>query len=342
MSDLIKVNECDVEDAYANADQKAIFRKMLTQEKLKRDPKTGKLLRPWNFEVVNGFFKQSDPSTDDSTFDLLEENFGLALDSWSSLKKKLKSLNDGKQPNESYKLIICARHGQGYHNRAVEIFGIEEWNRYWSHQTGTTLENGQVLEWGPDPLLTELGERQADELHQAWLSQIEDGAPIPTKFFTSPFTRSSMTLVRTWRDITIFENGDIKKPSFSSRAHPIVSENLRETIGSHLCDKRSSKKVISERFSKFGFEFESNFAEEDIYYRDDWRETLSEQSLRADMFLQDVFENHPDDIYISSTSHAGEIRAIITALGHREFAIPTAGTIPFVVKGTRVSNSPPS
>ncbi|KAG7692716.1 hypothetical protein KL951_004963 [Ogataea haglerorum] len=337
MSDLIKVTQCDVEDAHANADQEVIYTKLISEARYQRDPQTGKTLRPWRFEVVQGMFKQSDESTDELSFDLLKENFGLAVSSWTALKVKLHQLNLDKKPNESYKLLICARHGQGYHNEAVSIFGIEEWNNHWSHRTGTTLPDGREIVWGPDPMLTPLGERQADELNKAWKRQIEHGAPIPTRYFSSPFSRSCMTLVRTWKDISICEENEDPTQLLSSKRHlPIVTENLRETIGSHLCDKRSPKRIIAQRFSKFGFTFEKGFQEEDIYYRDDWRESLSEQSLRADAFLQDVFENYPDDVYISSTSHAGEIRAIITALGHRKFAIPTAGTIPIVVKGARI------
>ncbi|ODV84534.1 hypothetical protein CANARDRAFT_29071 [[Candida] arabinofermentans NRRL YB-2248] len=334
---LIKLTNHDVKDSLEHPEQDAVYKSLIAEKQLEIDPKTGEYYRPWRFEVQDGFFKQSDINTDDLHFDFIDESFGLKLNSWDELIEKLKDLNSNCSENECYKLLFCARHGQGYHNLAVEILGSEAWDAHWSKIEGTTLDNGEKIVWGPDPFLTKLGEDQAKELNKAWIKQIENGCPVPTRFFSSPFTRSMTTLIGTWNGIVIQEDGaDPKTLLKPPRQQVIIKEDLRETIGEHLCDKRSSKKIIEERASKYGFIFEDGFEDEDVLYKDDWRESVSEHSLRANSFLQDLFEGFPNDIFVNCTSHSGTIRALITALSHRKFAIPTAGTIPIVIKGTRV------
>ena len=53
-----------------------------------------------------------------------------------------------------YKLLILARHGQGYHNAAILRYGMEEWDAYWSLLSGD--EHGEWL----DSRLTPLGKDQ--------------------------------------------------------------------------------------------------------------------------------------------------------------------------------------
>lgn len=133
--------------------------------------------------------------------------------------------------------------------------------------------------------------------------------------------RSSYTLRYTWDGINL-------------PMKPIVVENVRETIGLHPCHQRSTKQVISERFPEF--QFEPDFAENDEIFEKytPEREKLHQQFMRVNLFLERVFENDNDSI-ISVTSHAGTIRAFITAVGHRKFTIPTGGMIPIVVKATK-------
>jgi len=44
-----------------------------------------------------------------------------------------------------------------------------------------------------------------------------------------------------------------------------------------------------------------------------------------------------DKQFLSITAHSGTIAAILGAVGHRRFALPTGGVIPVAVKGERVS-----
>lgn len=285
---------------------------------------------PWDFEVVPGFFVQSDPATNDLDFRYTETNLG-RLKSWDQIQNDLASLNKNANDNESYKLIICARHGQGYHNLIVEKYSIEEWNTKWN-RLGT---DGEVV-YGPDAMLTELGLNQGKENNLVWTQEVkEHGAPIPSKFYVSPLQRSLWTAVLTWKGL---------RPS---HIKPVVTENLRETIGQHLCNKRSTKTVIDERFGQYDFVFEDGFEEEDVLHYPG-RETVVEQTVRTNRFCQALFEEDWDKetgkvnrelavkhSFVSTTSHAGTIRSLVTVFGHRRFTISTGGMVPIVVKATR-------
>lgn len=280
----------------------------------------------WNFEVVPGFFKQTDEDTDDLTFNYATSNMG-RLKSWEEIISELKSLNDDCGENEVYKLVFFARHGQGYHNLCVAKYGLEEWDAKWHSMT----TDGEIT-WAPDPKLTPLGEDQAKENHELWKKEILLGAPIPSKFYVSPMQRSMNTSYITWKGI---RPDDIVCK---------VKESLRETVGINLCDKRSPKSTIDERFSKFGFDA-GEISEDDQMYGI-VNESLSDHSVRVNGFLQGLFEEDCVDgkiskdsakknTFISTTSHAGTIRSFITVLHHRHFTISTGGMIPIVIKGTR-------
>lgn len=291
----------------------------LLAEKKKEKSAEGKYLRPWDFEVVPGLFQQSEPATDELKFDYIKEDFGV-VGTWKLLIEKVESLNKQAARNVDYKVLFLARHGQGWHNFAIIKYGQEAWDNHWSHLNG----DGEIT-WGPDPLLTPLGNQQAKDNSQAWSKQLANGAPRPTAFYSSPFTRSCETLVGTWKDVHQY--------------HALIKEDVRETIGVHTCDKRSPKSVIKKRFKHLGFSFEPGFAEEDVYFQDDYREKVYEQSLRMNNFLNYLFEQDLDSehkhAYVSVTSHSGTIRSFIMALDHRKFAIGTGGMIPIVVKATR-------
>lgn len=288
---------------------------------------------PWQFEVVPGFFTQSDEKTDDLNFRYTESNLG-RLKSWKEIEDEIVKLNENAGENEIYKLVICARHGQGYHNLVVEKFGIDAWNEKWN-----VRGNAEDIQYGPDAMLTDLGINQGKENHEVWADEVNNhGAPIPSKFYVSPLQRSLWTSVFTW---------DGLRPD---HIKPKVIENLRETIGQNLCDQRSSKTVILERFGKYGFVTEDGFAEEDELHTPR-RETPLEQAVRVNKYCQSLFEEDWDtekqvvnkklanrDWFISTTTHAGTIRSFITVFGHRRFTISTGGMVPIVVKATRLAN----
>lgn len=334
---LIQPNRNDKIDSIIPADELSLYK-----SKLKKLQENG--TNCWNFSIVEGFFKQSLRHTDDSTYNSVDDHFGLNKESWNALVSELNELNNNVEDSskERYKLVFCARHGQGYHNKAIEIWGTESWDDHYSHLEGAiNPETGKFMEWAPDPFLTNLGESQAKLMNESFKNEILNfNCPIPTKLFSSPFTRSAQTLYITMNNICTLNDEDINDTRNNliskERLNPLIIENLRETIGEHLCDKRSDKYTIEKRLKGYGFEFEPNFSSEDVYYKDDWREPISDQAIRANSFLQHVFEDkYLDDKVVYCSSHSGEIKALIVATGHRQYIVPTAGMIPMLIKATK-------
>ncbi|KAG7662815.1 uncharacterized protein J8A68_003669 [[Candida] subhashii] len=267
----------------------------------------------WEFESIPGFFKQTSLDTKDMEFRYTQESFGILQD-WQQIIQSLNHLNNTSEDHIQYKLFFLARHGQGWHNLVTKRYSKQEWFSKWRF-LGTDGE----LTWGPDADLTEVGINQAKENHLAWCKELNNGAPYPTKFYVSPLQRSIKTHNITWPN-----------------TEPIIFENVRETLGLHLCHKRSTKTEIATKFPNV--RFMDGFPEEDELFEKEFaekRECLHEQFVRMNRVLQHIFDNDEDHDAISITSHAGTIRAFITVLGHRKFTIPTGGMIPIVVKGTK-------
>lgn len=272
----------------------------------------------WTFRAVPGFFAQDDPNTNDVSFSYISD-FG-RLKPWDQIVAELTQLNEQAPDNVAYKLVFCARHGQGFHNVVVEKYGLEAWHEKWH-----LLETDGEIVWAPDPQLTPRGEAQAKENHDLWQLQLKEGAPVPQKFFVSPLQRLCQTFAITWDGLL-----DPKTPV-------VVDELLRETIGINLCDKRSLKSTIHQRFPQFIID--EDVTEEDKAYTDHYRENLCEQSVRLNQFLQKLFDEDVDKSdrlasqVVLTTSHAMTIRSLITVTHHREFVISTGGMIPILIKG---------
>lgn len=328
MTLLLIPTENDKVDAHGDPKGEAEYRE-LYESTLKPQKEAGKWVFPWEFEVVPGFFRQSDPNTDDLDFNYAVQDFGRVMD-WGEMMLRLAYLNQEAPQNVCYKLIFYARHGQGFHNMCVEKYGLAEWNRYWHAQS----TDGELV-YAPDPQLSPLGLAQAQENNVAWKDQVSKGAPIPDEFYVLPLQRSCNTLLKTWHDI---------KPA----TKPVtICELLRETTGRNLCDRRSTKSVILERFGQYNFVADDDVTENDEAFREDYRETMAEHCTRLNKFLQKLFNKTlgsdgtvdrsiaEKSKVVLTTSHAGTIRTLIVVLGHRHFTISTGGMIPIVVKATK-------
>ncbi|KAI5954853.1 PMU2 [Candida theae] len=304
---LLIPNSNDYHDAHGDLDQDRLYHSVIA-ERYSSNPDQ----RYWRFSAQQSFFKQSNPDTNDLEFRYTEQDFGIEKP-WGSIVDALNELNASAPSNVQYKLIFFARHGQGWANVAGRKYSKEEWYSKWRF-LGT---DGEIT-WGPDADLTELGVKQAHENHNAWASQLQKGAPYPKSFYVSPLQRSIKTHNITWPN-----------------TKPLVVEHLRETVGLHLCHKRSPRSQLQSKFPNLVFS--EDFEEEDKLfesYVNPRREQLHEQFARIHDVLQDIFDNDDNDI-ISITSHAGTIRAFITVIGHRKFTIPTGGMIPIVIKGVK-------
>ncbi|PGH14940.1 hypothetical protein AJ80_05703 [Polytolypa hystricis UAMH7299] len=316
------------------------------------------------FSAVTGYFLQDDPATDPDTFDYSSTNFGLINQTydtddkfdphhkktqWERFGYKLRSLNRAAGTNTRFALLYLGRHGEGYHNVAESYYGTEAWDCYWS-----LLDGNETSTWA-DARLTDAGKAQAELARDTWIAQIKNKVPLPEIYYTSPLDRCLSTAQITFDDLDLPTGKDFK---------PIVKELLRETLGIHTCDRRSSASYIRSAYPDYVIPH--SFAEEDPLWDAKLRESNSARSARLRKFLVDIFtpNNNKDpsphhdqdeededthsansrvnkDTYISLTAHSGAITSILEIVGHRKFAVSTGGVIPVLVRVERKPGAPP-
>jgi len=277
-----------------------------------------------SFSVVPGFFVQDDPKTIPHEVGALPLRFGLLDDSprrWDNFRTKVDQLNQ-ESGTAVYKVFILGRHGQGYHNVGEEKYGTKAWDDYWSK-----LNGDDELTWGPDPLLTPLGQAQAGEASYAWNIELKHGIPFPEKFLSSPLKRALDTLKTTFieeRDVVVEDEGR------RGNVKVLILENCREEYGEHTCDLRSSLSSLKAIYPPPTFQFEPGFAEEDPLWEKDVREGEVHIVQRALIVLEKAFEG--PETYISLTAHGGFINGFLHAIGRPSYALPTGGVLPVVVR----------
>ncbi|KAL2006899.1 hypothetical protein VTN00DRAFT_9567 [Thermoascus crustaceus] len=291
------------------------------------------------YSTVTGYFLQDDPATDPSTFDYVSTNFGLINQTydtdaqfdpdgqktqWERFEHKVRTMNGMSGDSVECKVLFLGRHGQGYHNVAEEFYGTEMWDCYWSLQDGN-----ETTTW-VDARLTDKGVVQAEVAHGAWEKQIESKIPFPESYYVSPLNRCLATASITFKGLSIPHTDPFR---------PTIKELLRETIGIHTCDRRSSKSAIQEEYPLYTFE--DNFAETDPLWSADWRESNSQRDARLRKLLDDIFTSD-QNTFISLTAHSGAITSILEVVGHRPFSLATGGVIPVLVRAERVAGAPPA
>ncbi|KAL0567180.1 putative phosphoglycerate mutase pmu1 [Marasmius crinis-equi] len=277
-----------------------------------------------NYTFVPGFFIQDNSSTADANesnnelFDAqVPPRFGLIDSSdnrWAALQDQIRKLNRDSPSNERHKLVIFARHGQGFHNVAETKYGTQAWDDYWSKLDG----DGEIV-WGPDAELTPTGEDQARAVNVAWKDELEFDIPLPKKRYSSPMTRALSTYNLTFEGIQLPDH-----------TKPLVLENAREVYGVHTCDMRRSRTYIRTTFPRF--DIEKGFTEEDELWTPDVRESDAHVAGRAKSVLDVIFENQDDDSIVSVTAHSGIINGFLTSVGRPSFSLQTGGVLPMVVK----------
>lgn len=285
-----------------------------------------------HYDTVPGYFAQDDPNTDAATFDYAKHNFGLIdrdypdedpahkhLKQWQRFEKHMLHLaNVTADEGTKYKVIYLGRHGEGFHNVGEAKYGTEAWDDYWSKLDG----DGELF-WD-DAHLTEKGKGQALMNNAFFKSQFADKKmPAPEAYFTSPLYRCLQTANLTYSGLDVPEDRPFR---------PMVKELMREVMGEHTCDRRSSRSVIEAAVPQW--RIEHGFTEKDELWQADHRETWAEHDARTRKLLDDVFA-HDTHLFVSFTSHSGAIASLLRVLGHVQYKVPTGGMMPLVIKATR-------
>lgn len=190
---------------------------------------------------------------------------------------------------------------------------------YWARQEGDDQAH-----WA-DAHLTDIGKQQALEVHAFWKQGLAEARiPAPESYYTSPFYRCLQTAQITFSGLDL----PADRPFV-----PTVKELLRETNGIHTCDRRSPTTVITKDFPEY--KLEPGLPATDVSWVPDVREKPAEHVLREHVLLEQVFAED-DNKFISMTAHSGTIAALLAAVGHRPFALPTGGVIPVCVRSEKL------
>ncbi|GKZ18155.1 hypothetical protein AbraIFM66951_000328 [Aspergillus brasiliensis] len=297
-----------------------------------------------NYTTVTGYFLQDEESTDASTFDYTTTNFGLInrtypsdskhkhkdLTQWERFYNQVIALNHDSPSNVAYKVLFLGRHGEGYHNAAEDYYGTPAWNCYWS-----LLDGNGTTTWR-DADLTPTGIHQAEIAHTFWQTQIQtQHIHTPDSYFVSPLTRALRTANITFTGLSY--------PAHSASFTPLIKEFFRESISIHTCDNRRNASYIHDLFPTWPFE--SGFAEYDELWNGVTGETNAAQDVRSKVALDSIFDDDNNDntgLYVSVTSHSGEISSLLRVLGHRSFSLSTGAVIPVLVRAETVCDDEPT
>ena len=147
--------------------------------------------------------------------------------------------------------------------------------------------------------------------------------PASEKYYASPLYRCLQTANLTYSGLDVPSDRPFQ---------PMIKELMREVMGEHTCDSRSTRTVIHNAFPKW--DIESGFTEEDELWEADHRETDDEHDARTQKLLDDVF-THDDHTFISFTSHSGAIASLLRVIDHRRLKLPTGGLMPMLIKATK-------
>jgi broad specificity phosphatase PhoE len=171
-----------------------------------------------------------------------------------------------------------------------------------------------------DAELTALGEEQATSIASIWSA---DGIRAPQSIYTSPLRRCLRTTTLAFAPFIKATPGTI----------PIIKEKLRERLGVHTCDQRSTRSWIAKAYPSFSIE--DGFTEDDELWRPDRRETFEEHMSRKTELLEDIFENDKSD-FIALTAHSGALMALFGATGWKKIPVAAGAVYPLLVCGTRL------
>ncbi|XBW38593.1 hypothetical protein QEN19_004182 [Hanseniaspora menglaensis] len=253
--------------------------------------------------------------------------------------KSVKDIVEEVKQTPNTRLFILARHGQGYHNLAVERYTEPVWDRDWAFKNG----DGVAEDWA-DANLTAKGIDQVKRTGRVVFGNLLSGT-WPDSFYSSPLRRCLQTFKNEWEQkITVEANSGHK---FPKKIDVLIKEKLRETIGCHTCDWRQNKKKTAEECCQIkelypgcsiNFEYEEGFKEKDPLYSSEHRESDDEIDARMKEVLEDIWttennKNDQNDKIISVTCHEGVIRSCLRVLNHTPIPkLETSGVVMVVIK----------
>ena len=108
MSTLLTADARDWHDAHGYPEADVVYAEALEKQK-----NCGGF--SWTFELVDGFFKQSDDETDDMAFEYTKQDFGRKM-TWEEIRSKVHELNAKSNENTCYKVLFLSWLVQGGHN----------------------------------------------------------------------------------------------------------------------------------------------------------------------------------------------------------------------------------
>ena len=279
---------------------------------------------PLEYSTVAGYFQQADVRTQDWVFDFTEQNFGLITEHFSSGDDKtpwelfddfLARINSDSNNQESFRVLYIGRAAESKHNVASGKYGAPDFDNFKSRHPGDAQFN-----W-TDPQITTRGKVQTERNAAFMAKQLtEHKMPAPQVYYVSPLARTLTTARNTFESLNL--------PA-GRRFHPIVKEDLRETHGVRMCDKRSSKTWISDNFPNF--EIEQGFPDDDWRWDSNFREPIEGHTARTRRLLDWMFDTDKST-YISITAHAGTIRTILDIVGHRPWPMKMGEMMPILVR----------
>lgn len=262
------------------------------------------------------------------------------FDNYESINQIIAKIH--KEPNT--RMFILARHGQGYHNAAVDRYTEEVWDLEWAFKNG----DGVLEDWY-DANLTEKGINQVKRTGQVVFGEKMKGVWADS-YYCSPLRRCLQTFRYEWTEK--FKEEKKEDEGLKKVVEVVVKENIRETIGIHTCDSRQNKtKSYNECIKPFEkeengfqikFEYEEGFAEEDPLYSSEYRETDHDIDVRIEKALKDIWEledkkEAENDGYkgkvISLTCHEGVIKSALRVLKHDPIPrLETSGVVMVIIK----------
>ncbi|QLL30555.1 hypothetical protein HG536_0A03730 [Torulaspora globosa] len=265
------------------------------------------------FTALPGYFRAFESADSEGVDSRAVDHLELvAHDSWRDLHSQIPADTD----THHYKLVVLARHGQGYHNAALLRYGLEAWEDHWSFLVGD--EYGDWL----DSKLTALGKEQVEKTGlQVLAPMVGHIEALPDVFFTSPMRRCLETFIGSWGDIFRRNNEYLKDSTIPVQ----VVENLRERLGEHTCDKRVPHSEVVGEYQHYAtdggnvinWHYEPGYPEEDELWFEDYRETDAELDERLHTGLSQIFgQLNSDQRFISITCHSGVIQSILRNLSH--------------------------